>query len=250
MKAISRMKLALVAVGACVLVFPGAQAEEEKKAGIDIRNYPGNTPRTEKDDALKLKGDWRTGQKYYTAYCEACHLPSGAGNRDGSIPQLAGQHQTVLIKQLSDIRSGVRYNPTMYPFARKIPDAQALADVAAYIGTLCFPLDSGKYEGADAAKQVAEGKQLYDNKCAMCHQENGAGRKDALYPVLAGQHYKYLLRQMTDVRDGRRVDVPAEMFEAIKSYDDAQLVAVAAYQASLKTPALLMCRTPTDKGRM
>jgi len=177
-------------------------------------------------------------------------LPSGAGNRDGSIAQLAGQHRTVLIKQLADIRSGVRYNPTMYPFARKLRDAQAVADVADYVGTLCFPLDSGKYQGADAARQVAEGKQLYDNKCAKCHQPNGEGSKDALYPVLAGQHYKYLLRQMTEVRDGKRVDVPAEMFEAIKSYDDAKLVAVAAYQASLKTPGLLMCRTPTDKARM
>jgi cytochrome c553 len=250
MKAMSTIKLAIVAAGACGLVFTGAQAEEEAKAGINIRRYPANTPRTEKDEALKLKGNWRTGQKYYTAYCEACHLPSGAGNRDGSIAQLAGQHQTVLIKQLADVRSGVRYNPTMYPFARKLPSAQAVADVAAYIGTLCFPLDPGKYEGADAARQVAEGKQLYDNKCAKCHQPNGEGSKDALYPVLAGQHYKYLLRQMSDVRDGRRVDVPAEMFDAIKSYDDAQLVAVAAYQASLKTPGLLMCRTPTDKARM
>lgn len=250
MKAISMMKWAMVAVGASVFALSGAQAEEEKKAGIDVRNYPGNTPRTEKDEALKLKGNWRTGQKYYTAYCEACHLPSGAGNRDGSIPQLAGQHRTVLIKQLADIRSGVRYNPTMYPFARKLPSAQAVADVAAYVGTLCFPLDSGKYEGADAARQLVEGKQLYDNKCARCHQANGAGNKDALYPVLAGQHNKYLLRQMTEVRDGKRVDVPVEMFEAIKSYDDAQLVAVAAYQASLKTPGLLMCRTPTDKARM
>ena len=250
MNAIPGIKLATVAVGACVLVFPGAQAEEEKKAGTDIRSYPGNTPRAEKDEALKLKGNWRTGQKYYMAYCEACHLPSGAGNRDGSIPQLAGQHQTVLIKQLADIRSGVRYNPTMYPFARKLRNAQALADVAAYVGTLCFPLDSGKYQGADAARQLGEGKQLYDNKCAKCHQADGAGNKDALYPVLAGQHYKYLLRQMTEVRDGRRVDVPAEMFEAIKSYDDAQLVAVAAYQASLKTPVSLMCRTPTPKARM
>jgi cytochrome c553 len=240
----------MVAVGASVLVLSGAQAEEGTKPAIDIRSYPGNTPRTEKDEALKLKGNWHTGQKYYTAYCEACHLPSGAGNRDGSIAQLAGQHQTVLIKQLADGRSGVRYNPTRYPFARKLPSAQAVADVAAYIGTLCFPLDPGKYEGADAARQVAEGKQLYDNKCAKCHQPNGEGSKDALYPVLAGQHYKYLLRQMSDVRDGRRVDVPAEMFDAIKSYDDAQLIAVAAYQASLKTPGLLMCRTPTDKARM
>lgn len=250
MKAVAAMKLAMFAAGACGLVFSGAQAEGQTKSGIDIRRYPANTPRTEKDEALNLKGNWRTGQKYYTAYCEACHLPSGAGNRDGSIPQLAGQHRTVLIKQLADIRSGVRYNPTMYPFARKLPGAQAVADVAAYVGTLCFPLESGKYEGADAARQLAEGKQLYDNKCAQCHQSNGAGRKDALYPVLAGQHNKYLLRQMTEVRNGKRVDVPAEMFEAIKSYDDAQLVAVAAYQASLKTPALLMCRTPADKARM
>lgn len=250
MEAFSRMKWAMVAVGASVMVCSAPQAEEETTAAIQIRSYPANTPRTEKDDALKLKGNWRAGQKYYTAYCEACHLPSGAGNRDGSIPQLAGQHQTVLIKQLADIRSGVRYNPTMYPFARKIPDAQALADVAAYIGTLCFPLDSGKYGGADAAKQVAEGKQLYDKKCAMCHQENGAGRKAELYPVLAGQHYKYLLRQMTDVRDGKRVDIPVEMFDAIKAYNNAQLVAIAAYQASLKTPQLLMCRTPTDKAKM
>lgn len=194
MKAVAAMKLAMFAAGACGLVFSGAQAEGQTKSGIDIRRYPANTPRTEKDEALNLKGNWRTGQKYYTAYCEACHLPSGAGNRDGSIPQLAGQHQTVLIKQLADIRSGVRYNPTMYPFARKLPGAQAVADVAAYVGTLCFPLESGKYEGADAARQLAEGKQLYDNKCAQCHQSNGAGRKDALYPVLAGQHNKYLLR--------------------------------------------------------
>lgn len=55
---------------------------------------------------------------------------------------------------------------------------------------------------------------------------------------------------MTDVRDGRRVDVPTEMFDAITKYDNAQLVAVAAYQASLKTPGLLLCRNPTDKAKM
>ncbi|MGB2904239.1 MAG: c-type cytochrome [Candidatus Dechloromonas phosphoritropha] len=244
------MKLAMVAVGVSVVVCGGAQAEGKAAAGIAIRNYPPNTPPTERDDALKLEGHSKAGHKYYTAYCEACHLPSGAGNRDGSIPQLAGQHQTVLVKQLADIRSGVRYNPTMYPFARKLPNAQALADVAAYIETLCLPHDSGKYEGPDAARQIADGKPLFDNQCAKCHQPNGGGSKEALYPVLAGQHYKYLLRQMTDVRDGRRVDVPTEMFDAITKYDNAQLVAVAAYQASLKTPGLLLCRNPTDKAKM
>ena len=36
---------------------------------------------------------------------------------DGTFPQLAGQHTTVLIKQMADIRAGERDNPTMYPFA-------------------------------------------------------------------------------------------------------------------------------------
>ncbi len=40
MKAMSTMKLAMFAAGAYGLVFTGAQAEEETKAGIDIRRYP------------------------------------------------------------------------------------------------------------------------------------------------------------------------------------------------------------------
>ena len=34
---------------------------------------------------------------------------------------------------MADIRAGLRDNPTMYPFAATLTDAQELADVAAYI---------------------------------------------------------------------------------------------------------------------
>jgi len=241
---ISFLLISLLSAG---IAFAGPPAPHQQ--GIEGKDYKWNAAGGEKSEALNKKGDIKAGAEAYEV-CGACHLPSGAGRPDGTFPQLAGQHSTVLIKQMADIRAGLRDNPTMYPFAATLVDPQELADAAAYINSLCIPLEHGKYEGADAARQLAEGKQLYDNKCAQCHQSNGAGRKDALYPVLAGQHNKYLLRQMTEVRNGKRVDVPAEMFEAIKSYDDAQLVAVAAYQASLKTPALLMCRTPADKARM
>ena len=225
------------------------------KGDVEIKDYKANTSPAEKDQALKLKGDVKAGQAAYKAYCEACHLPSGRGNPDGSIPQLAGQHPTVLIKQLADIRSGRRYNPTMYPFARQLADPQALSNVAAYVATLCIPLDSGKYKGSDATKQIADGKGLYEKDCVRCHQPNGEGVADKLYPVLAGQHYAYLLRQMTEIRDGKRVDVPSEMFQAINKYDSSQLVAISAYQASLTTPPSMlspkgsMCRTGADKGR-
>lgn len=237
----------LIAAASMALIstFVQSQTAPENSAEIENRDYLGNTLPTEKVEALKRKGNVKAGRELFKAHCEACHLPTGAGQRDGSIPQLAGQHGTVLIKQLTDIRSGERYNPTMYPFARKLADPQAIADVAAYVVTLCIPNDSGKYQGPDAARQVAEGKLLYEKECAQCHQPNGEGLKEMFYPVLAGQHYQYLLRQMTEIHDAKRLNVPAEMFKVISKYNIAQLVAISAYQASLKTPYSMMASTGT-----
>jgi cytochrome c553 len=212
-------------------------------AEIEVRDYKGNTSPAEKDEALRLKGVAKAGEADFNKYCAACHLPTGRGNLDGSIPQLAGQHPTVLIKQLTDIRSGLRYNPTMYPFARELAGPQAVANVAAYVATLCIPLDSGKYQGPDAAKQVADGKALYEKECAQCHQMNGEGNSGKAYPVLAGQHYRYLLRQMTDIRDRKRLNAPPEMLEVIGKYSDTQLVAIAAYQSTLATPSTMLMRS-------
>ena len=39
---------------------------------------------------------------------------------------------------MADIRAGLRDNPTMYPFAATLTDAQELADVAAYIEKLVY----------------------------------------------------------------------------------------------------------------
>jgi len=141
----------------------------------------------------------------------------------------------------------------MYPFARKLANPQALANVAAYIQTLCIPLGSGKYAGPDAAEMLAGGKLLYEKQCSQCHQPNGEGAKDQFYPVLAGQHYGYLLRQMTDIRDGKRANAHPEMVQAAKNYNYDQLLAISAYQASLTTPKSMlmtpgsMCKTGAGK---
>ena len=64
--------------------------------GIEGKDYKWNAQEGEKIEALKLKGDKKRGEEAYEV-CGACHLPSGAGRPDGSFPQLAGQHTTVLI---------------------------------------------------------------------------------------------------------------------------------------------------------
>lgn len=233
-------KLTLLITGLLCTGLAFAAPPAPKKEGIESQNYKWNAQEGEKIEALKLKGDSTRGEEAYEI-CGACHLPSGAGRPDGTFPQLAGQHTTVLIKQMADIRAGLRDNPTMYPFAVTLTDPQELADVSAYIEGLCIPTDHGKYEGADAAIQVSKGKDLYEKQCLECHGKNGEGDKEKFYPVIAGQHYKYLLRQMTEIRDGHRRNANPDMVKVIKPYTDEQLVAISAYQSSLKMPGA-MCQ--------
>ncbi len=86
-------------------------------------------------DALTIEGDVDDGEEVFEI-CAACHLPEGWGDPAGTFPQLAGQHATVLIKQIADIRAGNRDNPTMYPFAIQIEGSQDIADASAYMQTL------------------------------------------------------------------------------------------------------------------
>ncbi|MDR1063166.1 MAG: c-type cytochrome [Azoarcus sp.] len=233
MKKTSLFLLVLMSAGV-VLAGPPAP----KKEGIESQGYTWNAQEGEKTEALKLKGNKANGEEAYEV-CGACHLPSGAGRPDGTFPQLAGQHTTVLIKQMADIRAGLRDNPTMYPFAVTLVDPQELADVSAYIASLCIPPDHGKYEGSDSAARIAQGKTLYEKQCLECHGKNGEGDRKKFYPVIAGQHYKYLLRQMTEIRDGHRRNANLDMVRVIKPYTDDMLVAISAYQASLKMPGAM-----------
>jgi cytochrome c553 len=240
-----RIALALSLALSSTLALAGPPAP--KAAGIESKDYKWAKMEGELKEALAKKGDVKRGEETYEI-CGACHLPTGAGRPDGTFPQLAGQHTTVLIKQMADIRMGLRDNPTMYPFAKEMTEPQDLADTAAYIQSLCIPLDHGKYEGADAAKQIAAGKALYEKQCVECHGKNGEGNKEKFYPVIAGQHYKYLLRQMTEIRDGHRRNANPDMVKVIKPYTNDQLVAISAYQASLSMPGA-MCKPGAGRKR-
>jgi cytochrome c553 len=242
MKKLSLLTLTLM-LAATGAIAGGPPAEH--KAGIESKDYKWNAQEGEKIEALQKKGDVKNGKEAYEV-CGACHLPSGAGRPDGTFPQLAGQHSTVLIKQMADIREGLRDNPTMYPFAKTLVDPQELADVATYINSLCIPTNHGAYEGKDAAVQIAKGKELYEKQCKECHMPNGEGNKEKFYPVIAGQHYKYLLRQMTEIRDGKRRNANPDMVKVIKPYTDDQLVAISAYQSSLTMPGS-MCKGGAKK---
>ena len=182
--------------------------------------------------ALELKGDAKRGQEAYEV-CVACHLASGAGRSDGTFPQLAGQHSSVIIKQVADIRSRLRENPVMHPFSKTLVNPQELADVAAFIATMPIPRDNQKGPGTE----LAHGKKLYERDCATCHGKNGEGNAAKVFPVLAGQHYKYLLREAKNLRDGVRKNGNADMIKVIKPYSDKDLDAIVDYMSRLEMPS-------------
>jgi cytochrome c553 len=209
-----------------------AQPPAPRIEGIEATDYEWNAMEGEKLEALALTGDAANGKAAY-AVCAACHLPSGAGRTDGTFPQLAGQHATVLIKQIADIRAGRRDNPIMYPFAIRLSDPQELADVAAHLASLPIPPDNGRGPGAD----LELGAQLYQRDCVRCHGARGEGDGPRFLPMLAGQHHGYMLRQLRDIAAGRRRNADPEMAKIVRGYKDAELQAVADHASRLGVPA-------------
>jgi len=59
-----------------------------------------------------LEPDLQRGAELYET-CAACHGPDGRGTDDGEIPAIAGQHGSVLLKQLTDFRHEQRWNERM-----------------------------------------------------------------------------------------------------------------------------------------
>ena len=95
---------------------------------------------------------------------------------------------------------------------------------------------------------VASGERLYEG-CAACHQADGRGRADGTFPQLAGQHREVLIKQLVDIREGRRRN-PIMVPYAEALIDAQELADVAAYIETLPLPRPVPSeRAHTAQGR-
>jgi cytochrome c553 len=203
--------------------------QQPRAAGIETYGYTWNSPDQDMNRALAHRADPGKGEAAYKV-CKGCHKADGAGLADADYPQLAGQHASVIIKQMMDIRAGRRDNPRMYPFAGEwIVSAEEIADIAAYLQKLPIPAGNGKGNGY----HLSRGKTLYDKDCASCHGNAGEGDAANFYPMVAGQHFSYLKRETRESRDHGRRNASPEMVKVLKGYSDADVEAVSDYMSRL-----------------
>ncbi len=188
----------------------------------------------EMERALHLTPNVENGKNIYMT-CAVCHGPEGWGRTDGYYPQISGQLNTVIIKQLADIRARNRDNPTMYPFALTsvMGGAQEIADVAAYISQLPMNRQNGFGPGSD----LAHGEKLYKDNCVECHGDYGEGNDEKHLPLLQGQHFQYLLRQFEWIRTGKRRNADQKMIKQIQQFTPRDVIAVMDYVSRLRPRA-------------
>lgn len=119
---------------------PMAMQLADAAAIADVTAYIGTFPAVK--PAVTVQGDAAVGKTLY-ATCAACHGQKGEGVVALNGPQLAGEDDWYLARQLQNYKKGLRgvhpqdtYGMQMRPMASMLADDKAINDVVAYINSL------------------------------------------------------------------------------------------------------------------
>jgi cytochrome c553 len=138
------------------------------------------------------------------AACAACHGPEGK-SADPNYPILAGQTSRYLYLQLRDFQEGRRSDPLMSPMAAGL-SRDEMRELSDYFAKQTPP---PQHFTVDPAK-VALGRAKADETlCTMCHLGGFLGQNEI--PRVAGQHYAYIVKQLTDFKARKRTNDAGNM---------------------------------------
>lgn len=168
-------------------------------------------------------GDVAAGKARASGACLSCHGMDGIG-RNERWPNIAGQNDLYLIKQMNDFRAGTRKDSYMTPMARPLTD-QNIRDIAAYYASL-----PGDHVSPPGIGNPLAGREKAA-ACVECHGADGHS-PDREWPNLAGQKPDYLIKQMRKFRDGIRHNPLMSPVAATLSNEDIN--DLAAWFAALK----------------
>jgi len=181
----------------------------------------------------QAQGDIDAG-KTKSAVCAACHGPDGNSPSD-LYPKLAGQHQSYLVKQLQEFKSGERENAIMLGMVAALSE-QDMEDLAAYYASQTSTPETVSEEIAQAGKNFYMGgdKERGIPGCTACHGPRGNGLALAKFPKISGQHPAYIKSQLIGFRDTLRHNSPNGMMSDISGkLTDADIDLLSKYISAL-----------------
>ncbi len=189
------------------------------------------------------------------AACVSCHGDKG-NSMVSTFPKLAQQDESYLRKQLHAFKDGSRKDPVMSSIAKSLSD-QDMAEIAAYymaqkVSANDLPVvhdddEDEKPAVSDADKTaameklLAEGSNLYRNgdlgrevsACIACHGPLGEGNEPAAFPALRSQHADYLIKTLTDFKNGVRSNNPENMMHMITKKMTVDEIKAVSYRISM-----------------
>jgi cytochrome c553 len=175
------------------------------------------------------------GEERAVNLCSTCHGPRGISTSP-EFPILAAQRPGYLIAQIENFQHKTREEKAahdfMYGIAGNLLDPKLVESIAAYYAKQ--PPAPGR--PGDPA-QIALGRKLFETglpdrgipPCASCHGKDAQGVGE--FPRLAGQHAKYVRRQIEYIQSlVRKAPV---MHGIVKDLTPPEIEAIAAYVQSM-----------------
>lgn len=117
--------------------------EEHKKTLVELAHIhmEAITPKVASDEVFEEKSlvelstpSLVRADKLYKQ-CIACHGKGGEGKSANKAPMIGGQMDWYVVKQLTDMREGLRINQNMLSIVKKLSD-EDISDLANYISKL------------------------------------------------------------------------------------------------------------------
>lgn len=168
-----------------------------------------------------------------SAVCMACHGEKGVSSNP-IWPNLAGQHQAYLVKQLQDFKKGkLRHSPVMAPFVAMLTDEEIEA-VAYFYSKQDRVVSSASQKNELGERLYRTGDaQKHITACIACHGPQALGNPLAGFPVLANQKEEYAFLQLQAFKNKTRRNDLNEIMQMITSrMSEEEMRAVSAYLAT------------------
>ena len=179
----------------------------------------------------------KSARQIIAQVCSNCHGMDG-NSISPIFPKIAGQNKDYLVSQLNQFRAQTRKDPDahayMWGLTRLLDDKSILAIAEYFAAQKPTP-------GPVAEAQIAsKGKAIYANgiedkkvpACATCHGTEAQGV--AIFPRLAGQHARYIVKQLKVYHTNDRPENATIMQGVVQGLNDDEAALVAAYLQGLQ----------------